>query len=455
MPEEADDRATEPRKAGTDWIRLASSAPAVLGFLGLIVYAVVRVGHDAFYARFGVTAEEVGLSQATILGRAALNFVFFLTTAIALIGVSAVIARPTAALGARGRGSDAGRFWARAGVAFLVLAACMGFGGVIVAGFERAWQLAVAIGIVIPLVVAASVGGRLLGRHRAVAGTLFFGLLAAWSASVAYVVASRPGSSPGAASLSAPARWLLFGFCVLAAATASVSLLRQFELSSAPADDTQRRQLYLTTLTVLALLPLALAFFAPGVGRFVTDANARTAAAFAMWAVLFGFVILGFQVLQARPGDQRASVLDVLLIVSLASVFAGTALYLASVRGLDLANQALAGNRITQSGFGMFSVRSDIVCLEPITGSLEDTSLPRKPMIYLGHSANNMLVLFDVERRERVRLREAETNTDIGAPERIPVRIPAADVVVQVAKLNAPSARYLVPIRGLPGKWIC
>ena len=42
------EKQSEPSKRGTDWVALASSAPAVLGFLGLIVYAVVRVGHDAF-----------------------------------------------------------------------------------------------------------------------------------------------------------------------------------------------------------------------------------------------------------------------------------------------------------------------------------------------------------------------------------------------------------------------
>ncbi len=458
--------APEPTKRGTDWIRLASSAPALLGFLGLIVYAVVRIGHDAFYARFGVTAEEVGLSQATILGRAALNFVFFLTAAIALLGVSVVIARPTAAIGAVGRKknegdseAESGAFWARAGVSFLILTACTGFGGVIVAGFEGAWGLAVAIGVVVPLAVAASVGGRLSKGNRA-AAALFFGLLAAWSASVAFLVASRgPESRPGAASLSAPSRWLLLGFCVLAVAIASVSLLRQFEMTRTADEgggpESQRRQIYLTTLTLLALLPLALAFFAPGVGRFVTEASGRTVAALAMWAVLFGFVILGFQTLQGRNPDGRASVLDILLIVSLVSVFAGTAFYLASVRGLDLANQALAGSRITQSGFGMFSVRADIVCLQPISGSLEATQLPQTPMIYLGESANNMLVLFDLKRRETVRLREELTKTDIGAPERIPVLIPAADVMVQVARLINPSTKYLVPVRNRPGKWEC
>jgi hypothetical protein len=290
-------------------------------------------------------------------------------------------------------------------------------------------------------------------------------VLAAWSAFVAFLVASRgPESSPGAASLSAPSRWLLFGFCVLAVATASASLLRQFETSSRGRQrgrtESEHRQIYLTTLSLLALLPLALAFFAPGVGHFVTEASDRTVAAVAMWAVLFGFVILGSQALQRRQPDEGASVVDILLIVSLASVFAGTALYLASLRGLDLANQALAGNRITQSGFGMFSVRADIVCLEPLNGSDPATRLPRAPVIYLGQSANNVLVLFDLERRERLRAREEEVEKrDIGAPERVPLRIPAADVMVRVANLISPSTKYVVPVtvkdRHFDGKWQC
>ena len=237
----------EPPKRRTDWVALASSAPAVLGFLGLIVYAVVRVGHDAFYARFGVTAEEVGLSQATILGRAALYFVFFLTAAIALLGVAAMIARPTTAIGTVHRkknqgGSEvrSGAFWARLGVGFLVLVA--GLAGVVVAGFAGSWPLAIAIGLVIPLALGASLAGRLSkglskGQRAAVVG-LLFGLLAAWSAAVAFLVADRgSASSPGAGSFSAPSRWLLFAFCVLAVVLASVSLLRQFEMRSTGAED--------------------------------------------------------------------------------------------------------------------------------------------------------------------------------------------------------------------------
>lgn len=452
-------------KEGTDWIRLASSGPAVLGFLGLIVYAVVRIGHDAFYAKFGVTAEEVGLSQTTILGRAALYFVFFLTAALALLGVSVLIARSAAALGAANRkrshrrSDREGRMsWARAGVSLLVVIACLGVGGLIVAGFQGAWLLATAIAIVVPLTIAAAIGARLTNGNRA-AAVAFFALLAAWSASVGFLVANRGiESRPGAESFSASTRWLLFGLCVLAITIASVSLLRQFEIVEIEDEDdsvqSQRRQIYLTILTLLALLPLALAFFAPGVGRFVTEANNRTIAAFTMWLVLFGFVILGFQVLRGRSPDERPSIFDILLIISLVSIFAVTAFYLASVRGLDLANQALDGNRITQSGFGMFSVRSDIVCLLPVTPDPE-TNLPDSPMIYLGESPNNMLVLFDLERQETIRLREDLSGTDIGAPERVPVLIPAGDAIVQVARLITPSAKYIVPVRKQPGKWEC
>ena len=489
------EKQSEPSKRGTDWVALASSAPAVLGFLGLIVYAVVRVGHDAFYARFGVTAEEVGLSQATILGRAALYFVFFLTAAIALLGVAAVIARPTATIGTvRSKNQNgtsearSGAFWARLGVGFLVLVA--GLAGVVVAGFAGSWPLAITISLVIPLALVASLEGRRSKGHRPVVGGLLFGLLAAWSAAVAFLVADRgSASSPGAGSFSAPSRWLLFAFCVLAVVLASASLLRQFEMRSTEAEsvdtdsdgseseakliaaegrdtdgdgsESERQQIYRTLLSLLALLPLALAFFAPGVARFVIDSNDRTAVAVAMWAALFGFVILGFQALPGSKPDRQTRVGDILLMVALASVFAGTALYLASLRGLDLANQVLAGDRITQSGFGMFSVRADIVCLESLSGTNSEKGLPEAPVIYLGQSANNELVLFDLERREQLRAREEVEKRDIFAPQRVPLRIPAADVMVQVANLDKRFAKYVVPVTlkkenlHFDGKWRC
>jgi hypothetical protein len=453
-----------PARRSTDWLRLAGSAPAVLGFLGLVVYGVVRTGHDAFYARFGVTAEEVGLSQATIVGRASLYFIFFLTAVVSLVGISAVVARrmPTTDADAS-RDRRTGAFWARVGVSLLALTAATGFGGVIVAGLEASRSVAIAVAVVLLLALAASLGPRLARAHRIVAGVLF-AAFAVWSGTVAYLVA-RMGteSRPGAASLSAASRWLLFAFCLLAVATASASLLRQFEMAPRRRErsrDAIRRQTYLLLLSVLAALPLALVFLAPGVGRFITGASDRTAAAVAMWAFLFAFVILAFEVVLERPPGEPRPVADVLLIISLSTLLAFTALFLAWERGLDLADQVLAGNRITQSGFSTFSVRADIVCIEPIERSDRGTRLPQEPVVLLGQSSGQ-LILFDLQRRETIRAREEAENIDIGAPERVPLRIPASGLVVRVANLLAPAERYVVPVtltnprRQLPGKWTC
>jgi hypothetical protein len=457
-----------PARRSTDWLRLASSAPAVLGFLGLVVYGVVRTGHDAFYARFGVTAEEVGLSQTTIVGRASLYFIFFLTAVVSLVGISAVVARriPPGEAPATGAAARAGRrggaFWARVGVSLLTLTAATGFGAVIVAGIEGSRSLAVAVGVVLLLVLVAALGRRLSRGHRLLAGALF-AAFAVWSGSVAYVVA-RTGteSQPGAASLPAAARWLLFAFCLLAVATASASLLRQFETASPreSRQDASRRQTYMLLLSLLAAMPLALVFLAPGAGRFLTGAGDRTAAAVAMWAFLFAFVILAFEVVLERPPGEPTPVADVLLIISLATMLAFTALFLAWERGLDLADQVLAGNRITQSGFSTFSVRADIVCLEQVGKPEAGNRLPQEPVVYLGQS-NGQLLLFDLQRRETIRAREEEENVDIGAPDRVPIRIPSSGLIVRVANLLAPAERYVVPVRlanprrDLPGKWTC
>jgi hypothetical protein len=80
-------------------------------------------------------------------------------------------------------------------------------------------------------------------------------------------------------------------------------------------------------------------------------------------------------------------------------------------------------------------------------------------MIYLGESPNNMLVLFDLERSETIRLREELTKTDIGAPLRLPVLIPAGNVIVDVARLINPGAKYVVSVHwektSEDGKWEC
>ena len=70
-------------------------------------------------------------------------------------------------------------------------------------------------------------------------------------------------------------------------------------------------------------------------------------------------------------------------------------------------------------------------------------------------------MLFDLERRETIRAREEELGRNLGAPDRVPPRVPSSGVVVSIANLNEPSAKYVVPValnnprRILPGKWRC
>jgi hypothetical protein len=60
-----------------------------LAALGLFLYATVRLGLDAFYGRFEVTPEEVGLSQGTILGRAAIYLLVLMSMALAALALTA------------------------------------------------------------------------------------------------------------------------------------------------------------------------------------------------------------------------------------------------------------------------------------------------------------------------------------------------------------------------------
>lgn len=97
IPAEAPPPAPAPAGAAAPE-REPPTARHVVGFLfanftglatiaGLIVYAVVRVAYDAFYARLGVNPEAVGLTEATILGRAALYLFLFFATTAAFAGV--------------------------------------------------------------------------------------------------------------------------------------------------------------------------------------------------------------------------------------------------------------------------------------------------------------------------------------------------------------------------------
>lgn len=74
-----------PRAAPT---AVLSHAPTVLAVAGFVVYAIVRIAYDQFYARLATTPEEIGLDQTLILGRAALYLFLFATAVAAIVGVT-------------------------------------------------------------------------------------------------------------------------------------------------------------------------------------------------------------------------------------------------------------------------------------------------------------------------------------------------------------------------------
>jgi hypothetical protein len=55
--------------------------------LGLMLYAVIRVGTDAFYDKLAVVPDEVGVGDATLIGHAAVS-VTFLLVALPVVVVS-------------------------------------------------------------------------------------------------------------------------------------------------------------------------------------------------------------------------------------------------------------------------------------------------------------------------------------------------------------------------------
>jgi hypothetical protein len=61
-----------------------------LAAAGLFVYAIVRLAIDAFYRPFDVTAEEVGLTQSTIIGRAAVYLFVVIGAFVAFLVIAFV-----------------------------------------------------------------------------------------------------------------------------------------------------------------------------------------------------------------------------------------------------------------------------------------------------------------------------------------------------------------------------
>ena len=113
-----------------------------------------------------------------------------------------------------------------------------------------------------------------------------------------------------------------------------------------------------------------------------------------------------------------------LLIISLATMLAFTALFLAWERGLDLADQVLAGNRITQSRLRHLQRARGHRLRGAIDRSERARALPQEPVVYLGQSSGQ-LMLFDLQRARRLRARTGTRASTSAPPTRVSLHIPS------------------------------
>jgi hypothetical protein len=447
--------ALENGKRKRDWIGLASSVPVVLGAVGLIIYGAVRVGIDAFYERFGVTPEDIGLSQTTIIARGALYLAYFATLSMLVLGVVALITLPFISERRDDKSEPRDRAsWLRRN-AFLLVAAAAGLTGMVAAAVGVSLPVAFAVGLIIPLTLVPAAASHFAIGHRSTAGLMFL-CLGVWSATVAFLLERHASEFRGADSLS-NVDIVLFESCLLACLGASIYQLSQFARSeSSRRPPLQRRETHLTIVAILTLSPLLLPFWAGDTTQFITKSADHTLFAVLPWAAVtcvFGVFALGSLLDQPAGESERDRLRDVLLLIASVSLFTLSIFGLERAKGIDLANQVLEGNRISQRGFSILSVRADIVCLEPLSAK-GSAQFARGPFILLGQ-ANNELFLFDLIRYETLRAREDLEGIEIGAPSSLHVSVPAGNVTVDVARLISPAAKYAVPVGHSSGRWTC
>lgn len=75
----------------TAW--LTKDLVSFLGVLALVMYGVTRPAYDSFYSELGMTPEDIGLNQALILFRMALNVAREAMVGVAIVGFALVINR--------------------------------------------------------------------------------------------------------------------------------------------------------------------------------------------------------------------------------------------------------------------------------------------------------------------------------------------------------------------------
>lgn len=442
---------------------IANDYKAVASLAGLLVYGVVRVSYDAYYTRLGVFPEAVGLTEANILGRAVLYLALSASIAAILGGawfwavrlglprfgelapsrLAPVILVPvlvaTALLAASGEvrsilGSRDFAYYCFQRCKFQPLDESTltqlndldakyesTHPGWHVTELGPAWLVALPL---VFLVVAAALaltfgrGDSARARRAAIAA---FGALALGSLGIA-ALAPHMDSTLRNAAIRDSSSWLLDHrsllwwtvFALFLVAIGGGLLAVGSRLGWHGTTDSPG-----AIASFVVVLPLLVGFLEPDIPRFIEEEGLpAVAAAGLLWAVLFwGCFAVWPLLIGRRLGLSPTVAVFVALVVSLT-------LFLAWERGLNLAKQAAMGDQIYPQRFSMLSVRANVVCLEQ-AGKRPPVLLRLRPYTYLGQ-ANGTLILYDYR---------ADLEHD--TPTAFPVRLPAGDAVVRLARYGA------------------
>jgi hypothetical protein len=473
------DSGSEARRGG--FLRaIASDYKTFASLIGLLVYGVVRVAYDAFYSRLGVFPEAVGLSETTILGRAVLYLALTLSIAAMFIGLwlvavgaslgrsrrqttvghrranamrvrrlfTATLALPVAAVALVAAGGGLRGLLTSNHLAYYCFQRCK-FSGLKPSEVDALSTLArnlhgkhpdyrfVDFGpewlVVLPVILLVIAGalGLLLGNRLTAKWTwrgnaiavlplvlfVLLGVAALLGGLLAPHLVAAAGEASGRGSSFIDThhsfvKWCVFALVFAAAVAGLLAVLQQLV-----GDEDPRRSPWLLAAFVV-VLPLMLGFFEPAVPRFVEEEGAPTlVAAVALWLAVLLIVYRLWPHLRDHTVKPSAG-----LAVLLALIVALT-LDLAWERGVNLAKQAAMGDQILARRFGLLSVRSNVVCLEPsVQGAT--LHLPVQPYVYLGETGGT-LVLYDFV-------------SDLAheVPTAFPIRAPASGVVVSDAEYD-------------------
>jgi hypothetical protein len=440
----------------------------------VLIYGVVRVAYDAFYTRLGVFPEAVGLSEATILGRAALYLAITASIGVVagglwLLAVGSELDH--ARVRTRRSPAIAGGCCSAASASRPSAARCSRPEASSVPCSARSSSCTTCLERckfnVLNEETVDGVRKRVEGTHDRAPGQLArdFSVTVlghAWLVVIPLVLlvvacvlglvwARRPGD--GASPMRSG---VLFGLCALAGTASGFAAPLVVKLTTATADEAKKAgdagffdahaELLRWLLIALPLVAVALGFlaalslvvgaqplrspwvlasfvgvlppliglFEPQIPLFVLERGLGAVAATS--ALLAALIALCFVAAPGRPGRWSPAMAVVVAVIVWSTLF------LAWERGLNLGNQAAQGDQIFPKRFSLLSVRSSLVCLVPTS---KDTRPSRTPFVYLGQ-VGSTLVLYDYLR---------DINVDI--PEAFPIRSPAGDFDVRLAQFKA------------------